>query len=749
MATIKQIQFKRTKVAGSRPTAAQLAEGELAINLKDRTIFTKDDLNQIIDLGFAKGGEVSGDITQIGNYTQTGNYNLTGDATISGKTTTSTLDVGSVSDLRQTNFRPVLSTTTGSNFIISNSGGLIKPITLTVEGTATSSNTILRHSVDTTVAASGFIDSINVSLNPTDGALVTALNGTVNIGSSLKTPKLSVSGAETALGDYSISIGDNDTGFKWNSDGVFSLVTDSNSIYTYSRDRTYSNRPTNFRYTSDFDATTPALAPPGTWLASVETAIDGNAYGDGMSYLGYKDTAGYSFYFRGGGTFNVASKGGFNVDTAAAFAKTVDVSDILTCSSIIKAKGPGQVDVTSAGNIALGGTIQWVPSYMSGSPNRARDTIATAAWGDADQRINVLETSDPHGWWYYIQRAGSGSSSPTGIEGRVNGSWQASDLISDNTLRVAGAFTCTRRNSAGWGDNAGWYAGATPVVANQGNVQEMDPGVGGFYPGFAQYNYNGTGWNQAFVLGLLGQGVQRWRRGVLALRGDGPVDAGQQIARWYFSQEDGSLESEGPLKAPSVQAGQITSFGVNVTNALGSASIAIGDNDTGLRWGGDGIVQIVANNAIVGGWNSTDIFTEAGKHITSNGNLNQWGGGAIYCRDLNVSSDRRIKKDIKAFENPVDILSTIGGYTYLIEKGFNEDGSQAYEESAGLIAQEVEAVLPRLVKISNDGTKDVKRLNYNGITALNTAAINVHTKEINELKKQLKELKDIVKFLTK
>ncbi|QWV60593.1 long tail fiber protein [Escherichia phage W143] len=78
MATLKQIQFKRSKTAGARPAASVLAEGELAINLKDRTIFTKDDLGNIIDLGFAKGGQVDGNITQIGDYTQTGKFNLIG-----------------------------------------------------------------------------------------------------------------------------------------------------------------------------------------------------------------------------------------------------------------------------------------------------------------------------------------------------------------------------------------------------------------------------------------------------------------------------------------------------------------------------------------------------------------------------------------------------------------------------------------------------------------------------------------------
>ncbi|WP_186791139.1 pyocin knob domain-containing protein [Salmonella enterica] len=74
MATLKQIQFKRSKIAGARPAASVLAEGELAINLKDRTLFTKNDAGQIIDLGFAKGGQVDGDVTINGKLTLNGAY---------------------------------------------------------------------------------------------------------------------------------------------------------------------------------------------------------------------------------------------------------------------------------------------------------------------------------------------------------------------------------------------------------------------------------------------------------------------------------------------------------------------------------------------------------------------------------------------------------------------------------------------------------------------------------------------------
>lgn len=101
MATIKQIQFKRSTVAGKRPLPADIAEGELAINIRDATLFTKNQNGEIIDLGFAKGGRIDGDVIHIGNYTQTGNYTTSGD--ISGKTILASSGVVSAGDVRSDN----------------------------------------------------------------------------------------------------------------------------------------------------------------------------------------------------------------------------------------------------------------------------------------------------------------------------------------------------------------------------------------------------------------------------------------------------------------------------------------------------------------------------------------------------------------------------------------------------------------------------------------------------------------------
>lgn len=81
MATLKQIQFKRSKTAGQRPAASVLAEGELAINLKDKTIFTKDNSGSVIELGLKYGGTIDGSLTVNGNIIG----NLTGNAATATK----------------------------------------------------------------------------------------------------------------------------------------------------------------------------------------------------------------------------------------------------------------------------------------------------------------------------------------------------------------------------------------------------------------------------------------------------------------------------------------------------------------------------------------------------------------------------------------------------------------------------------------------------------------------------------------
>ena len=97
---------------------------------------------------------------------------------------------------------------------------------------------------------------------------------------------------------------------------------------------------------------------------------------------------------------------------------------------------------------------------------------------------------------------------------------------------------------------------------------------------------------------------------------------------------------------------------------------------------------------------------------------------------LNSTSDIRFKSDLQKIDNAVDKLKTISGYTYMLK---DHD-----DRKAGLIAQEVEAVLPEAVK----GSEDKKLLDYQATIALLVEAVKEQSEEIAILKSRLEKLEN-------
>jgi hypothetical protein len=89
--------------------------------------------------------------------------------------------------------------------------------------------------------------------------------------------------------------------------------------------------------------------------------------------------------------------------------------------------------------------------------------------------------------------------------------------------------------------------------------------------------------------------------------------------------------------------------------------------------------------------------------------------------DVVVTSDKRLKSNIKKIEGALDKVSKINGYTY------THDG----KPSTGCMAQEIKEVLPEVVKGSEETTYSVA---YGNMTGLIIEAIKELKSEINELK---------------
>jgi Chaperone of endosialidase len=98
-------------------------------------------------------------------------------------------------------------------------------------------------------------------------------------------------------------------------------------------------------------------------------------------------------------------------------------------------------------------------------------------------------------------------------------------------------------------------------------------------------------------------------------------------------------------------------------------------------------------------------------------------GGAT-AASFTVSSDRRLKKKIRKIGNAAGILRRLEGVRFTWQK--------SNEPSVGLIAQNVEKVLPELVSINPE--TGFKGVNYDGIIGVLVEEVKALRAELNALK---------------
>jgi hypothetical protein len=106
--------------------------------------------------------------------------------------------------------------------------------------------------------------------------------------------------------------------------------------------------------------------------------------------------------------------------------------------------------------------------------------------------------------------------------------------------------------------------------------------------------------------------------------------------------------------------------------------------------------------------------------------------GALYATgDIVAFSDARYKENLVKIDSALDKVGTLSGYTY----DWIESKKKAHDRrQAGLIAQEVQKVLPEAVVVDEDNNGDLG-LNYNAVIALLVNAVNELREEVRELKR--------------
>ena len=160
----------------------------------------------------------------------------------------------------------------------------------------------------------------------------------------------------------------------------------------------------------------------------------------------------------------------------------------------------------------------------------------------------------------------------------------------------------------------------------------------------------------------------------------------------------------------------------------------------------------LADNKVLRFGSSDDVeFFFSGSHMYTDLNLGDWyirdgttnrflfndngdfhADANIFAYSTSVGSDRKLKDNIEVIESPLEKIQKLNGVTF----NWKKDG----EASAGVIAQDVQKVLPSAVKEVpqlNGEDEDSTRLNvdYNQIIGLLVESVKELKKEIEELKK--------------
>jgi hypothetical protein len=117
-------------------------------------------------------------------------------------------------------------------------------------------------------------------------------------------------------------------------------------------------------------------------------------------------------------------------------------------------------------------------------------------------------------------------------------------------------------------------------------------------------------------------------------------------------------------------------------------------------------------------------ITTIGGNLTVNGSISATGDISAY-----FSSDERLKDNIELIHNPIQKLKQIKGVSF----DWNDQSTNTGHD-VGVIAQDIEKVLPELVATRDNGFKAVR---YEKIVALLIEAVKEQQSQIEELKAKL------------
>ncbi|EKM4514808.1 tail fiber domain-containing protein [Escherichia coli] len=212
---MESIQFKRTQTAGKKPTPEQLAQGEVAINLADHVIYTKDKNNAVVQIS------VSPESHNALN-TKVDNNKKTTDSTIAAnKTEAANALATAKSELNNT----ITTKDTATNKRIDATNTTVSNLTQTVTANKTDADTKINNltgtvaanksAIETTVAnnkrdADNKISALTTTVNDNNTAINSRVDATnTNVSNLTKTVTANKSDADSKISSLTSTVAAN------------------------------------------------------------------------------------------------------------------------------------------------------------------------------------------------------------------------------------------------------------------------------------------------------------------------------------------------------------------------------------------------------------------------------------------------------------------------------------------------------------------------------------------------------------
>ena len=180
-----------------------------------------------------------------------------------------------------------------------------------------------------------------------------------------------------------------------------------------------------------------------------------------------------------------------------------------------------------------------------------------------------------------------------------------------------------------------------------------------------------------------------------------------------FAQRDSVL----PLLNPT---GILSTF--NFVNTNGGTTWSAGILSVDVAKAASGPTNAIQFKNASGIFSGSSSLTWDGVSVTVSGNSNFTG--IVTAANFNSTSDLNLKENIVTFDNALDVVSELRGVRF--------DWKSDNKPSIGVIAQELEEVLPELVTDTNP-----KTVNYSGIIGVLIEAIKELNIEVETLKNQI------------